>query len=59
MTRRRSIVLFLIVFSGFLGGTIVLPTLPLYAQRHFELSPDVIAILLDSFFIAQFVRSTL
>jgi DHA1 family tetracycline resistance protein-like MFS transporter len=57
VTRRRSIVLFLIVFSSFLGGTVVLPTLPLYAQRHFNLSPDAITILLASFFIAQFIAS--
>jgi MFS family permease len=57
VTRRRSIVIFLIVFSSFLGGTVVLPTLPLYAQRHFNLSPDAITILLDSFFIAQFIAS--
>jgi MFS family permease len=57
VTRQRTIVLFLIVFSSFLGGTVVLPTLPLYAQRHFNLSPDAITILLDSFFIAQFVAS--
>ena len=57
MTRERTLVLFVIVFSSYLGGTVVLPTLPLYAQRHFNLSPDAITILLDSFFIAQFVAS--
>ncbi len=57
MNRRRTIVLFLIVFSNFLGATVVLPTLPLYAQRHFALPPETIAILLDSYFIAQFVAS--
>lgn len=57
MNRRRTIVLFLIVFSNFLGATVVLPTLPLYAQRHFAMSPETIAILLDSYFIAQFVAS--
>lgn len=57
MTRRRTVTLFLIVFSNFLGGTIVLPTLPLYAQRHFDMSPEVISLLLASYFIAQFIAS--
>ncbi len=57
MNRRRTITLFLIIFSNFLGATVVLPTLPLYAQRHFDMSPDMIATLLDSYFIAQFVAS--
>jgi DHA1 family tetracycline resistance protein-like MFS transporter len=57
VTRRRTITLFLIIFSNFLGATIVLPTLPLYAQREFGMSPDAIATLLDSYFIAQFIAS--
>ncbi len=57
MTRRRTVTLFLIVFSNFLGGTIVLPTLPLYAQRHFAMSPEAISMLLASYFIAQFVAA--
>ncbi len=57
MTRRRTITLFIIVFSNFLGGTIVLPTLPLYAQRHFAMSPEVISALLASYFIAQFIAA--
>ncbi len=57
MTRRRTVTLFLIVFSNFLGGTIVLPTLPLYAQRHFDLSPEAISMLLASYFIAQFIAA--
>lgn len=57
MNRRRTIVLFLIVFSNYLGSTVVLPTLPLYAQRHFGMSPEVISTLLASYFIAQFVAS--
>jgi MFS family permease len=57
VNRRRTITLFLIIFSNFLGATVVLPTLPLYAQRHFAMSPDTIATLLDSYFIAQFIAS--
>lgn len=57
MSRRRTITLFLIVFVNFLGGTIVLPTLPLYAQRHFGASPEIISFLLASYFIAQFLAA--
>jgi MFS transporter, DHA1 family, tetracycline resistance protein len=57
MERRRLFSVFLIVFANFLGGTIVLPTLPLYAQRHFDADPGVISLMLASFFIAQFVAA--
>lgn len=51
---RRYLLLFLIVFANFLGGTIVLPTLPLYTQHHFDARPETISMLLASYFIAQF-----
>jgi len=54
---RRYLVLFLIVFVNFLGGTIVLPMLPLYAQRHFEASPEQISMLLAAYFAAQFLAA--
>jgi DHA1 family tetracycline resistance protein-like MFS transporter len=54
---KRLLTLFLIVFSNFLGGTIVLPSLPLYAQRHFAATPEVISLLLASYFIAQFLAA--
>lgn len=54
---KRLWTLFLIVFSNFLGATIVLPSLPLYAQRHFDASPEIISLLLASFFIAQFIAA--
>ena len=57
MSRRRTIVLFLIVFVNFLGGTIVLPTLPLYAEGHFGASPQTVSLLLASFFVAQFLAA--
>ncbi|MFQ3568754.1 MAG: MFS transporter [Aggregatilineales bacterium] len=57
MSRRRVITLFLIVFVNFLGATIVIPTLPLYAQRHFDASPQIISLLLASFFVAQFIAA--
>ncbi|MCC6802896.1 MAG: MFS transporter [Anaerolineae bacterium] len=57
MNRRRTIVLFLVIFSNYLGATVVLPTLPLYAQRHFSMSPEAISSLLAAYFIAQFIAS--
>lgn len=57
MNRRRVIILFSIVFANFLGGTVVLPTLPLYTQRNFSASPQTISLLLASFFIAQFLAA--
>ncbi|MCB8959103.1 MAG: MFS transporter [Ardenticatenales bacterium] len=33
----------------------VLPILPLYAQRQFDISPQVITLLVSSFFLAQFL----
>lgn len=56
---RRLIVIFLIVFVNFLGGTIVLPILPLYAQRHFDASPELVTLLNSSFFLAQFLAGPL
>lgn len=57
MNRRRTTVLFLVIFSNYLGATVVLPTLPLYAQRHFSMSPEAISSLLAAYFIAQFIAS--
>jgi MFS transporter, DHA1 family, tetracycline resistance protein len=53
--RRRVIPIFLIVFVNFLGATIVLPTLPLYARREFDAAPEVVTLLNASFFAAQFL----
>jgi len=51
---RRLLILFCIVFVNFFGANIVLPTLPLYAQRHFDATPQQISFILAAFFIAQF-----
>lgn len=56
---RRYLVLFAVAFVNFLGGTIVLPTLPLYAQRNFGAQPQQISLLLASYFIAQFLAAPL
>jgi MFS transporter, DHA1 family, tetracycline resistance protein len=51
----RLITIFLIVFVQMLGSSMVLPIFPLYARRLFELRPEVITLLLSTFFAAQFV----
>ena len=56
---RRLLVILLIVFVQMLGGSIVLPVLPLYAQRGFDLSPPAITLLVSSYFMAQFVAGPL
>ena len=52
---RRLITILLIVLVQMLGAAMILPILPLFAQREFELSPQVIALLSTSFFAAQFL----
>ncbi|HNB54785.1 MAG TPA: MFS transporter, partial [Anaerolineales bacterium] len=53
-TDRRLITILLIVFIQMLGGAMVLPVLPLYAQRDFGLSAPIITLLVSSYFIALF-----
>ena len=52
---RRLVTILLIVFVQMLGAAMILPILPLYAQREFDLSPEYIALLTTSFFAAQFI----
>jgi DHA1 family tetracycline resistance protein-like MFS transporter len=52
---RRLITILLIVLVQMLGAAMILPILPLYAQREFALSPTHIALLSTSFFAAQFI----
>ncbi len=54
---RRMVTILLIVFVQLLGASMVLPILPLYAERQFELSPRTITLLVSAFFAAQFVAS--
>ncbi len=51
---RRLVTILLIVFVGNLGGSMVLPIFPLYAQRRFNIEPSLITLLVSSFFVAQF-----
>jgi DHA1 family tetracycline resistance protein-like MFS transporter len=52
---RRLITILLIVLVQMLGAAMILPILPLFAQREFALSPQVIALLSTSYFAAQFL----
>ncbi|MEZ4865106.1 MAG: MFS transporter [Caldilineaceae bacterium] len=52
---RRLITILLIVFVGIVGAALILPILPLYAQRQYHMTPSVITLLNSSFFAAQFI----
>lgn len=52
---RRVITLLLIIFVQMVGASMVLPILPVYARREFDLDPSIITILVSVFFAAQFV----
>ena len=41
---RRLVTILLIIFVQMLGAAMILPILPLYAQREFDLSPEIIAL---------------
>ncbi|MBK8020175.1 MAG: MFS transporter [Chloroflexi bacterium] len=55
--KRQYIPIFVIVLVNFIGSGMVLPTLPLYAQRHFDARPEAITAMLASYFIALFVAA--
>jgi MFS transporter, DHA1 family, tetracycline resistance protein len=52
---RRLFTILMIVFVQILGASLILPILPLYAQRRFAMSAETIALLVSSFFAAQFI----
>ena len=52
---RRLLTILLIVFVQMLGASMIMPVLPLYAQRRFALAPEVITLLFSAFFAAQFI----
>lgn len=52
---RRLLTVLLIVFVQMLGAAMILPILPLYAQREFGMSPQTITLLATTFFAAQFL----
>lgn len=52
---RRLFTILMIVFVQMLGASMILPLLPLYAQRQFGLTPETITLLVSVFFAAQFL----
>jgi DHA1 family tetracycline resistance protein-like MFS transporter len=52
---RRLLTILIIVFVQMVGAAMVLPILPLFAQREFQLSTSVITLLITAFFAAQFL----
>ena len=52
---RRLLTILLIVFVQMVGSAMILPILPLFAQQQFGLSPQLITLLVTSFFAAQFL----
>lgn len=50
---RRLITILLIVFVQMVGAAMVIPILPLYAQRRFDMQPQIITLLITAFFVAQ------
>ncbi|MGJ3238918.1 MAG: MFS transporter [Anaerolineae bacterium] len=52
---KRLIVILLVVFVQIIGASMVLPILPLYASREFNMTPATITLLNTSFFAAQFI----
>ncbi|GMR02913.1 MAG: tetracycline resistance MFS efflux pump [Acidimicrobiia bacterium] len=52
---KRLVTILLIVFVQMVGAGLILPILPIFAQKEFGLSPTAIAFLVASFFAAQFI----
>ncbi len=52
---KRLVTILLIVFVQMVGAGMILPILPIYAQKQFGLSPVAITLLVSSFFAAQFL----
>lgn len=52
---KRLLTILLVVFVQMLGASLILPVLPLYAQREFRMTAEMIALLTSSFFAAQFL----
>ena len=52
---RRLLTILLVVFVGIAGASLILPILPLYAERQFGLTPEWNTLLNTAFFGAQFL----
>lgn len=55
MLDKRLIIILLIVFVQLIGASMVLPILPLYASREFNMNPAMITLINTAFFAAQFI----
>jgi len=51
---RRLITVLSIVFVQMAGAAMILPILPLFAEREFNMSPATVTLLSSSYFLAQF-----
>ena len=51
---KRLVTILSIVFVQMVGAAMILPILPLFAERTFAMSPTLIALLVSSYFAAQF-----
>ncbi|HLA97176.1 MAG TPA: MFS transporter [Anaerolineales bacterium] len=51
---RRLITILSIVFVQMAGAAMILPILPLFAERQFNMSPASVTLLVSSYFLAQF-----
>ena len=52
---KRLLTILLVVFVQMLGASLIFPVLPLYAQRQFNMSAEMITLLASAFFAAQFL----
>ncbi len=51
---RRLVTVLSIVFVQMAGAAMILPILPLFAERHFNMPPTTVTLLVTSYFLAQF-----
>ena len=51
---KRLVTILSIVFVQMVGAAMILPILPLFAERTFKLSPSLVTLLVSSYFAAQF-----
>ncbi|MCI0708704.1 MAG: MFS transporter [Chloroflexi bacterium] len=52
---KRLLTILGVIFVQIVGASMVLPILPLYARRSFDMTPEVITLLITAFFAAQFI----
>jgi DHA1 family tetracycline resistance protein-like MFS transporter len=51
---KRLVTILSIVFVQMVGAAMILPILPLFAERTFSMSPSLVTLLVSSYFAAQF-----